>query len=75
MTEGVWGSGYIDPYFFFISAQVGGEWSVSHLGRFTLRYPLDRRLGGPHSPSEGREQEKILDPTGTITPTPRPSSP
>jgi hypothetical protein len=39
------------------------------------RYPLDRRLGGPQSPYGRRGEEKILDPTGSRTPTPRPSSP
>jgi hypothetical protein len=33
--EGVWGSGCINPHF-LTSALVGGEWSASHLGRFTL---------------------------------------
>jgi hypothetical protein len=28
------------------------------------RYPLDRRLGGPHSRSERREEVKILAPPG-----------
>jgi hypothetical protein len=37
------------------------------------RDPLHRRLGWPQSRSERRE-EKILDPTGTRTPTPRLSS-
>jgi hypothetical protein len=39
------------------------------------RYPLDRRLSGPQSRSGRRGEEKILDPTGTRTPTPRSSSP
>jgi hypothetical protein len=34
------------------------------------RYPLDRRLGGPQSRSGRFGEEKILDPTGTRTPTP-----
>jgi hypothetical protein len=34
------------------------------------RYPLDRRLGGPQGRSGRREEEKILDPTGTRTLTP-----
>jgi hypothetical protein len=37
------------------------------------RYPLDRSLGGPHSRSGRCEEEKLLDPTGTRTPTPRSS--
>jgi hypothetical protein len=39
------------------------------------RYPLDRRLGGPQSRSGRRGEGKILDPTGTRTPTLRSSSP
>jgi hypothetical protein len=47
---------------------------------FTPRplYPrnlLDRRLGGPQSRSGRHGEEKILDPTGTRTPTPRSSRP
>jgi hypothetical protein len=34
------------------------------------RYPLVRRMGEPHSRSGRRGEEKILDPTGTRTPTP-----
>jgi hypothetical protein len=37
-------------------------------------YPLDRRLGGLHSWSGWCGDEKILDRTGTQTPTPRSSS-
>jgi hypothetical protein len=33
------------------------------------RYPLDRRLGGPQSRSGLFGEVKILDPTGTRTPT------
>jgi hypothetical protein len=36
---------------------------------------LDRRLGGPQSRSGRSGEEKILEPTGTRTPTPRSSSP
>jgi hypothetical protein len=39
------------------------------------RYPLDRRLRGPQSWSGRRGEQKILEPTGTRTPTPRSSSP
>jgi hypothetical protein len=51
--------GEVDVYnhVFLISALVGGEWPLYP------RYPLDRRLGGPHSrsgPSGRREEEKIL---------------
>jgi hypothetical protein len=38
------------------------------------QYPLDLRLGGPQSRSGRYGEEKILDPTGTRTPTPRSSS-
>jgi hypothetical protein len=33
------------------------------------RYPLDRRLGGPQSRPGRYEEVKVLDPTGTRTPT------
>jgi hypothetical protein len=61
--------GVVDVYIhiFLTSAVVGGEWSASPPGRFTLG---DRRLGGPQSRSGRRGEEKILDPTGTRTPTP-----
>jgi hypothetical protein len=39
------------------------------------RYPLDRRLSGPESPSGRHGEVKILAPTGTRTPTPWSSSP
>jgi hypothetical protein len=39
------------------------------------RYPLARRLGGPQSRSGQHGEKKILDPTGTRTPTPQLSSP
>jgi hypothetical protein len=35
------------------------------------RYPLDRRLGVPQSRAGRCGEVKILDPTGTLTPTPR----
>jgi hypothetical protein len=38
-------------------------------------YPLDRRLGGTHSPSGLCREEKILDPTRTWNPNPKSSSP
>jgi hypothetical protein len=37
--------------------------------------PLDRRFGGPQSRSGRPGEDKIVDPTGTRTPTPRSSSP
>jgi hypothetical protein len=36
------------------------------------RYPLDRSLGGSQSRSGRYGEEKIVDPTGTRTPTPLP---
>jgi hypothetical protein len=75
----VWGSGCIEPH--FLDLGTIWRWVVS----FTFqplyswgksrRYPFDRRLGGPQSRSGQRGEEKILDPTGTRTPTPRSSSP
>jgi hypothetical protein len=70
----------VEIHSFFTSTLVGGGWSASHPGRFTLqekspRYPVDSRLGGPQSRSVRREENKILDHTGTRTPTPRSSSP
>jgi hypothetical protein len=38
-------------------------------------YPLDRRLGGPHTRSVRRGEEKNLASSGTQTQTPQPSSP
>jgi hypothetical protein len=69
----------VQIHIFLTSALAGGEWSASRTGRFTPggkspRYPLDR-LGGPQSRSARRGEEKILDPTGTRTVTPRSSSP
>jgi hypothetical protein len=67
-------------HIFLTSELAGAEWSVSRPGRFTPgegspRYPLDRRLGEPQSRSGRSEEEKILNTTGTRTPTPRSSSP
>jgi hypothetical protein len=39
------------------------------------QYPLERRLGMPQSPSGRYGAVKMLDPTGTRTPTSPPSSP
>jgi hypothetical protein len=74
--------GGVDVYIhvFLTSALLGGERSVSRPGRFIPteidpRYALDRKLGGPQSRSGRHEEEKILDPTGTRTPTSQSSSP
>jgi hypothetical protein len=56
---------------FLTSAIVGGEWSASRPGRFSPRFPLDKRLGGPQHWSG---EEKILVPNRTRNPTPRSSS-
>jgi hypothetical protein len=61
-------------HMFLTSALAGGVVTDSRPGRFTprgknTRYLLDRRLGGPQSRSGRRGEEKILDLTGTQTPT------
>jgi hypothetical protein len=74
-----YGSGCIDPHFL----DLGTTWRrVVNFGPRPLyprgkspRYPLDRRLGGPQSRSGRFGEEKILDPIGTRTRTPRSSSP
>jgi hypothetical protein len=48
-----------------IQALDGGEWSASRPSRFTNKspwYPLDRRLGGPHSRSLRGGEEKNSQP-------------
>jgi hypothetical protein len=65
---------------FLTSALVGGEWSASRPCLFTPqgripRYLLDRKLGGPQSRSGQRGEMKIVDTTGTRTPTSRSSNP
>jgi hypothetical protein len=60
------------------SAIDGGEWSASRPGRFTTgeKFLSTHWLGGWVDPRAGLDDvEKILDPTGTRTPTPRLSSP
>jgi hypothetical protein len=76
--EGVWRSGCIDPH--FLELGISWRWIVSFtIPPFYPRgkkpwYPSDRRLSGPYSWSGRRGEEKIRDPTGTRTPTPRSSS-
>jgi hypothetical protein len=72
--------GGVDVYIhiFLTSALAGGEWSASRPGRFTAgeRIPGTHWIGGWVGPRAGLDDvEKILDPTGTRTPTPRSSSP
>jgi hypothetical protein len=71
-NEGVWRSGYIYPLS-LTSALVRGEWSASRTACFTAgeRDP-PVPIGWVH-PRRG--EEKILDPTGTRTPTLSSSSP
>jgi hypothetical protein len=59
---------------------VGGKWTASRLGHFipgrkSPQNPLDRRLGEPQDRSGQSGAEENLDPTGTRTPIPWPSSP
>jgi hypothetical protein len=69
--ESVWGIGCIDRHFLDL-ALVGGEWSASRPGHFTAgeRAPGTPWIGGWVGPRAGLDEvEKILDPTGTRTPT------
>jgi hypothetical protein len=58
--------------FFLTSALARGEWSPLRPGRFT---PGDWVKGWVDPRAGLDDVEKILDPTGTRTPTPRSSSP
>jgi hypothetical protein len=63
----------VQIHIFLTLALAGCEWSASRPGHFTPgerapRYLLDRRLDGPQS-RYGCGEKKILDPTGTRTPT------
>jgi hypothetical protein len=74
--EGVRGSGYIDLR--FLDPGIIWMWVVSFTPRpfySTKKYPrphhtMDRRLDGPRNQSTRQEEEKIIYPTGTRTPTP-----
>jgi hypothetical protein len=72
--EGVWGSGCIDPR--FLDLGISWRWVVSFTLRSlyprgkSLRYRLYGRLGGHQSGSGRCGEDKILDFTGTRTPTP-----
>jgi hypothetical protein len=68
----------VQIHIFLTSALVGGEWSASYPGRFTTgeRAPGSHWVGGWVDPRAGVDEvEKILDPTGTRTPTSWSSSP
>jgi hypothetical protein len=62
----------VQIHIFLTSVLIGAEWSASRSGRFipgrkSPKHPLDRRLRGPQNRSGQRGEEKILDPTGTLT--------
>jgi hypothetical protein len=40
----------VNLYTFLISVLDGYDWEASSFGRFTPRYPQNRRLDGPHNP-------------------------
>jgi hypothetical protein len=68
--EDLRGTGCIDPRFLDVGTSC--RWVVSLTPRTLYpRYPLERRLDGPQSRSGRRVEEKILDTTGSRTPTPR----
>jgi hypothetical protein len=72
-------SGCIDPRFLDITTS--WRWAVSFTPQplsprwKSLRYPLDGGLGMPQKRFGRHGEEKILDPTGTRTPTPQSSRP
>jgi hypothetical protein len=77
--EDVWGSGCMDPHILDLGTSC--RWAVSFTSRplypwgESPRYPLDRWwLGGPHNQPGRHGEEKNIAPTGSRTPTPRPSS-
>jgi hypothetical protein len=67
--------GWLDKRFhiFLTSALVGGEWIASHTGRFTpgeiAPVPIGYEVGWTPEPVWATWEEKILDLTGTRTPT------
>jgi hypothetical protein len=74
----VWGGGCIDPR--FLDLGTSWRWVISFTplplypwGK-NLLYTLNRRLGGPQSRSWRYGEVRILDPTETRTPIPRPFS-
>jgi hypothetical protein len=56
---------YLHP--FLIAKEDGGEWSASHLGRFThgngSRYPFNRELDGPPNSKDIVENGAISFPS------------
>jgi hypothetical protein len=60
----------------FLDLGISWRWMISftplplYLRGKSSQYTLGRRLGGPQSRSGRPGEEKILDPTGTRTPTP-----
>jgi hypothetical protein len=69
----VYGGVDVYSHIFLTSALAGGEWSASRPGRFTpwKRASDTRWIGGWVGRRAGLDDvEKILDPTGTPTPTP-----
>jgi hypothetical protein len=68
------GGGCIDTD--FLDLGINCRWVVNFTPQVkSPQYPVDRRLGGPPSRSGRCGKEKILDSTGTRTPTCRLSSP
>jgi hypothetical protein len=70
----------VQTHIFLTSALAGGKWSASCPFRFTTGESgpgthWKRGSVGPRSGLDDVEEEKILDPTGTRTLTPRSSSP
>jgi hypothetical protein len=68
----------VQIHIFLTSALDGGEWSATRLYRFTpgKRAPGTHWIGGWVGSRAGLDDvEKIIDPTGTRTRTPRSSSP
>jgi hypothetical protein len=66
----------VQTHDFLKSKRVEREWSASRPSRYisggkTFRYPLDKRLRGPHSQSGKYGENESIDPTGARTLTPR----
>jgi hypothetical protein len=64
---------YYSYYSFLTFAVDGGEWSASQQGRHLStgkdpRYPLDGRLGGPHSWYGHRPEQKFFASAGDQSP-------